>query len=102
MQEFGFIMLTLRVTKEGKHFLSRCIELETASFGGSFDEALANIKEATFEYLNTIERLGERQRIFEERGITVRKSRPPTVKKEYELRPGTFVGPYITKVPVPA
>ena len=100
MQEGGFITLTLRVTEEGKRFLSRCLELETASFGGSFEEALANIKEATLEYLNTIERLGQRQRIFKERGIAIRKMRPPIVKKEYELRPGTFVGPYITKVPL--
>jgi hypothetical protein len=100
MEAVGFIALTLRVTEERKRFLSRCLELETASFGESFEEALANIKEATLEYLNTIERLGERRRIFEERGITIRKTRPPTVKREYELRPGTFVGPYITKVPL--
>jgi len=44
--------------------------LGTASCGDSFDEALANIAEATSEYLNTIERLGERTRIFKEKRIT--------------------------------
>ena len=100
--EAGFVALTLRVTKEGKHFVSRCLELETASCGDSFDEALDSIKEATLEYLNTIERLDERARVFEEKGIIVRKTRPAKVKGEFELRPDAFVGPYIAKVPVPA
>lgn len=100
MKGIGFITLTLRVTKEGKHFVSRCLELETASCGDSFDEALENIKEATSEYLHAVERLGERTRVFAEQGIIVRKSRPVRVKKEFELRPDTYVGSYVEKVPV--
>jgi predicted RNase H-like HicB family nuclease len=98
----GFITLTLEVAREGKHFVSRCRELGTASCGDSFDEALDNIREATQEYLNTIERLGERPRIFQEKGIVIRKTRPSTVRREYDLRPGAFVGTYVTKIPVAA
>ena len=98
----GFATLTFEVAREGKHFVSRCRELGTASCGDTFDEALKNIEEATAEYLNAIERLGERPRIFQERGIVVRKTRPSTVRREFELHPGAFVGPYVTKIPVPA
>jgi predicted RNase H-like HicB family nuclease len=102
MPEAGYIAVTLEIVEEGKQFASRCRELGTASCGATFDEALANIKEATVEYLNTIERLGEQPRIFEEKGISLRKNRPSKVRREYELAPGGFVGPYVTKVPVPA
>jgi predicted RNase H-like HicB family nuclease len=96
----GYVALTLTVEKEGKQFVSRCVDLGTASCGDSFDEALANIEEATIEYLNTIERLGERSRIFEEKGITIRKSRPSRVAlASVALHPGAFIGPYVTKVP---
>ena len=98
----GFITLTLEVAKEGRQFVSRCRELGTASCGDSFDEALENIEDATLAYLNAIEELGERPRIFREKGIRVNKKRPTTVRREYSLPPGAFVGPYVTKVPVPA
>lgn len=99
--EVGFITLTLAVSREGKHFVSRCQELGTASCGDTFDEALENIEEATLEYLNTIERLGERPRILKEKGIVTRKTRPSRVRREYELHPGAFIGAYVTKIPVP-
>ena len=67
MAEVGFIALTLEVVAEGKHFVSRCLELGTASFGDSIDEAFDNVSDATVEYLNTIERLGERERVFAEK-----------------------------------
>ncbi len=102
MAEVGYITLTLEVSQEGKHYVSLCRELGTASCGDTFDEALANVKEATLEYLNTIERLGERARIFKEKGIEIRKRRPTSVRREYDLPPGAFAGPYVTKVPVPA
>jgi predicted RNase H-like HicB family nuclease len=94
--------LTLEVVREGRHYVSRCRELGTASSGESFDEALENIKDATLEYLNAIEELGERPRIFRERGLRVSRKRPTKVRREYALPPGAFVGPFVAKVPVAA
>lgn len=102
MESAGYVALTLAVRQEGKQFVSTCLELETTSCGDTIDEALANVREATTEYLNTIERMGERPRIFAEKGITVRKSRPSTIRREYELTPGSFVGSFVQRVPVPA
>jgi predicted RNase H-like HicB family nuclease len=95
----GYVVLTLTVSKEGKHYVSECEELGTASFGETVDEAVANVIDASTEYLRAIERLGERKRIFKERGIAIRRAPPRKVRQEYEISPGAFVGPYVTKVP---
>ena len=102
MAVVGFVPLTLEVSREGKSFVSRCLELGTASCGDTFEEALANVKEATVEYLNTLERLGEQERVFGEKGIVVRRSRPSRLRRAYELHPDAFVGPYVAKIPLSA
>ncbi len=94
----GFITLTLEVVPERDLFVSRCLELDVASCGDTMDEALRNVEEATLEYLNAIDRLGERDRIFSERGITIRRTRPRMVRREYELPPGSFAGPYVARI----
>jgi predicted RNase H-like HicB family nuclease len=102
MAAVAFVPLTIEVSKEGDAFVSRCLELGTASCGDTFEEALANVKEATLEYLNAIERLGERPRILREKGIVIRKTRPSSLKGEYRLHPDVFVGPYVAKIPLSA
>lgn len=72
----GYIALTLEAYREGKSFVSRCRELDVASCGDTADEAMEAVREATTDYLNAIEVLGERHRIFAEKGIVVHKSRP--------------------------
>ncbi|GAB5466381.1 MAG: hypothetical protein Kapaf2KO_18170 [Candidatus Kapaibacteriales bacterium] len=39
------------IWKEGKYFVSRCLNVEVSSFGDSREEALANLKEALELYL---------------------------------------------------
>ncbi len=34
------------ITKEGKFYLSRCLNVEVSSFGKTLDEAKSNLKEA--------------------------------------------------------
>ena len=43
--------LTAVVTREGKFYVAECLELGVASQGESFDEALANLREAVHLYL---------------------------------------------------
>ncbi len=95
----GYVTLTLEVRKERKLFASRCPELGVASCGDTLDEAVENLRDATFEYLNSIERLGQRKRIFQERNLKITKSRPALVRREYDLPPGSFAGPMVTKIP---
>lgn len=42
--------LTAAVTREGKHFVARCLEVEVASHGRTLDSALANLTEAVELY----------------------------------------------------
>jgi predicted RNase H-like HicB family nuclease len=34
------------IYKEGKHYVSQCLNVDVASFGATIDEASANLKEA--------------------------------------------------------
>jgi predicted RNase H-like HicB family nuclease len=57
---------------------SQCDELDVASCGDTVAEALANAVEATLLYLNTLEELGQRRRVFDELGIDFDRGMPPT------------------------
>ncbi|MGB9302003.1 MAG: hypothetical protein WCD51_15625 [Anaerolineae bacterium] len=66
-----YIILTFMVKGEGDYQVSKCLELGTASLGGSTDEALDNLMDATQVYLKTLEDLGECRQLLEEKGVTV-------------------------------
>ena len=65
------VTLTHVFTKEGDQFVSYCMELGTSSCGDTIEEAFDNIKEAVEVHLNALEQMGEMERVFRERGITV-------------------------------
>ncbi len=46
MKSFKYI-----ITKEGKFYVSRCLNVEVSSFGKTLDEAKSNLKEALDLYL---------------------------------------------------
>jgi predicted RNase H-like HicB family nuclease len=39
------------IYREGDYYVSKCLNIEVASFGASIDEALSNLKEAVALYL---------------------------------------------------
>lgn len=67
----GVVILTSAVEEEGDQFVSFCTELGTTSCGDSIQEALDNLQEAIWVHLNALEETGERERVFQERGIHV-------------------------------
>ena len=69
-----YIVLTFKVWPEDDQFVSRCDELGTASCGDTVDEAIENLREAVLLYVETLEELGQRKRVFRERNIPVRSS----------------------------
>lgn len=71
MDTINYIDVTTVVEREGDQFVSVCPELGTASCGDTVQEALDNLKEAIEVHLNGLEEVGERERVFEERGIRV-------------------------------
>ena len=66
-----YITLTYVVQPEGEFQVSHCLELGTASFGSSKEEALENLADATEVYLNTLEDLGECRQVLKEKRVRV-------------------------------
>lgn len=99
----GYVVLTFRVYKEEDQYVSECVELGTASCGDTIDQALANLEEATLQYLNAIEECGERDRIFRRKNIRIILGTPhgetkPVTAREREMV-SLFVHPLSTLTP---
>ena len=93
MKKGDYIAVEVVVTKEGEQYSSWCPELDIASCGDKPEEAVRNLGDALALYLNTLEEEGERQQIFEERGIKVVGIDEPVI-------PNSFVTQYRQRVPV--
>ena len=74
-----YLLLTVAVWPEGDQWVSQCLELDIASCGDSPDEAAAEASDAVCSYLNTLEELGERERVFGERSLRVFEMPPAEV-----------------------
>ncbi len=66
-----YIRVEIVTRREGKYFVSDCPKLGTSSFGSTEEESRRSLVDATVLYLNTLEELGECQRVLRERGIEV-------------------------------
>lgn len=89
--------LTIVVWQEEDQWVSQCAEFYVASSGETADEAVEEAVDAVCSYLNTIEALGERERVFAERSIAVYASPPAEfhfhLKRELLERQGVQVRP---------
>jgi predicted RNase H-like HicB family nuclease len=91
IQQF-YIVLTIIFRKEDDVWTARCEELGTSTFGETFDEAKESLKEAITLHLNTLEKVGERKRFFEENGIPMFSGHPKNMRiPELPFDPNTFV-----------
>jgi len=63
-----YIIVTFAVAEEDEYYVSKCLELGTASFGSTEQEAADNVIDATLEYLHALEELGECDRVLQEKG----------------------------------
>ena len=77
--EMKYIIVTFAVEQEGEYYVSRCRELGTASFGSTEQEAVENLSDATQEYLNTLQELGECAQVLRQKKVPVRHKAAPVV-----------------------
>ena len=98
MATTGYITLTLEAFPEGRAFVSRCRELGVASCGDTLGEAIEAVKDATITYLSALDELGERARVFAEKGIKVSRNKPREVHVESDLPPNSFAGTVVLPV----
>ncbi|MBN2621378.1 hypothetical protein JXB22_09860 [candidate division WOR-3 bacterium] len=92
MKSAGYIIVTVKFSKEGRRWVAYCEELGTSTFGHSLPEAQSKLKEAILLHLNTLEKVGERERFFKDNKITMYHNKPkntevtvcaPLYKKTY-------------------
>ncbi len=74
-----FVPLTIAVWLENERWLSECLELGVGTFGADPQDAADQAMDAVCSYLNTLEELGERERVFAEKSIAVYTSPPAEV-----------------------
>ena len=96
-QLMGFIEVAFIASEEEGGYVSTCPDLGIASQGETVDEAFENIKDATLVYLNTIEQLGERERVFKERHIKIHRHEPKG-SKTLTLEPSQFASLFVAPI----
>ncbi|MCL0036466.1 type II toxin-antitoxin system HicB family antitoxin [Dehalococcoidia bacterium] len=101
MKEAGYIIVNLGFRKEGVHWLGECVELGTATFGHTLEEAKDRLEEAVLLHLNTLEDVGERERFFTEHNIKLyqRKPRPRSFTVPTSPSHNMFVHSHIQRIP---
>lgn len=72
----GYVVLTYKFRRLDKRWTAYCEELGTATFGRSLPESEKRLEEAVTLHLNTLEKVGERERFFKEHNIQLHEVKP--------------------------
>lgn len=97
MKEHQYILLTVTFTEEeDKTWLAKCEELGTSTYGDNFEEVKNEIDELICLHLNSLEKLGERERFFKENNIKLYTTEyiPEKIKTKTPVNPKTFVNTF--------
>ncbi|MBM2832175.1 MAG: hypothetical protein HW414_1227 [Dehalococcoidia bacterium] len=89
----AYIAVDVVVTKEGNQYSAWCPDLDIASCGDTPEDAIENLRDAMDLYLSALEEEGEREKVFEDKGIRIVHADEPVV-------PTSFVTQYRQKIPV--
>lgn len=69
------------------------------SCGSDVAAAFENLKDSITTYLNAVEKLGDRERVFAEKGIEIRKTKPRTISVEFvNLPPNSYASGYVLPI----
>ncbi len=95
----GYVILTYKYREEGKNWTAYCEELGTATFGRSLPEAKERLREAVCLHLNTLGKVGERDRFFKEHKITLYKTKPEVANVSSPTNDKVFGQPFTQSIP---
>lgn len=97
----GYINLTITAHRDERtnEYVVRCQELGISTMAENESQILPMITDAIALYLNTLEEVGERDRLFEEIGLTILDDEPRESTVSARVRPGDFVSPLAMPVP---
>lgn len=98
----GYIRVTFCAAwdDETKQYAVECPELGVATCAGDLDGAFESICEAALLYLDSLEEAGERDRVFEERGLTMYPHEPPA--SAFSLHPAPEQVVKVANLPIHA
>ena len=78
----GFVVLTFEFHREGRLWVGECLELGTATDGRSLPRVEKELAALVSIHLQGLDAIGERERLFSERGIKLYTDNvPPTVER---------------------
>lgn len=100
MRTSGYIVVTLKFLKEGRRWTAYCVELGTATFGRSIQEANERIREAVLLHLNTLDAVGECERFLKEHGVTFypHKPRQEEIKICQPYEPAAYFKTFVSRI----
>lgn len=87
----GFVILTLKLYREGDQWLGECLELGTATFGTTLDEVRNELPDLVALHLAELDQSGEREHFFQTHGIALYTDdiqpevKPPTIAPDPDV-----------------
>lgn len=88
----GTIVLPIKIVLEDKVYVGYCPTFDVSSFGSTIEEALDSTLEAVEVYLEAIDDVNERERVFAEKGVLFFPGEPPPdVEMPTMTHPGDIV-----------
>ncbi|HEX7318787.1 MAG TPA: hypothetical protein VF399_00315 [bacterium] len=76
MKVAGYIKVTIVFEQLPDRWTVQCVELGTATFGKTLEDAKAKIMDAILCHLNTLDELGETEYFFKKHGIKYYEQKP--------------------------
>ena len=96
-----YIILTVLLRRDEKRWTAECVELGTAAFGDTLEEAQEAIDDLIELHLSGLEEHGERSHFFSQHGIEVHSSQPKETTLSRKVPLGSYLHPDVREL-VPA
>ena len=87
----GYVDLTVRFAREGRRWTAECLELGTAAYGDTLQEAQDAIADLVALHLNSLEDVHSREAFFKKHRIRMRLGAPKPAITRVPVRLGEFV-----------
>jgi len=94
-----YIQVTVRFAREGDQWTAECLELGTAGFADSLEEAKDVISDLILLHLSALEDVGTCAKFLKEHGVTVHRVPPKQRRTKVSVRPDEYVTRLTEQIP---
>ena len=107
MSASGYVVLTVKIKREGGAYVAVCEELGVSTCDESLDGLMRELAALVGQHLNALERNGVRAAFFREHGIRLHRGPIPSAPRSVRpatlpVRAGEFVTRITERIPVAA